>query len=136
MTAAVVGISINFFLLSLLVSLSWLQIMPKFGKESLKISKEQRKTHVKKPKGTVFSIGLSMRLFHDQSYLPLSRHFFCPENVVCLLHLLYSKPCLKQPLKNRQNKDLNDKLKLNEGQKYSRMLPLEHSAILLTCIKQ
>ena len=40
-----------------------------------------------------------------------------------------------QPLKNRQNKDLYDKWYLNEGQKYCRMLPLEHSAILLTCIK-
>ena len=48
----------------------------------------------------------------------------------------YSKTCLKQPLKNRQNKDLNDKWKLNVGQKYCRMLPLEHSAILLTCIKR
>ena len=48
----------------------------------------------------------------------------------------YSKTCLEWPLKNRQNKDLNDKWLLNEGQKYYRMLPLEHSAILLTCIKQ
>ena len=29
-----------------------------------------------------------------------------------------------------------DQLLLNEGQKYCRMLPLEHSAILLTFIKQ
>ena len=28
-----------------------------------------------------------------------------------------------------------DKLLLNAGQKYRRMLPLEHSAILLTCIE-
>ena len=47
----------------------------------------------------------------------------------------YSKTCVKWPLQNRQNKDLNDKWLLNEGQKYCRMLPLEHSAILLTCIK-
>ena len=47
----------------------------------------------------------------------------------------YSKTCVKRPLKNRQNKDLNDKCWLNEGQKYCRMLPLEHSAIVLTCIK-
>ena len=51
-------------------------------------------------------------------------------------HLLYSKTCVKRPLKNRQIKDLSDKWKLNEGQKYYRMLPLEHSAILLTCIKR
>ena len=50
--------------------------------------------------------------------------------------LTYSKTCVKWPLKNRQNKDLNDKWKLNEGQKYCRMLPLEHSTILLTCIKR
>ena len=41
-----------------------------------------------------------------------------------------------RPLKNRQNKDLNDKLKLNEGRKYCKMLPTEHSAILKTCIKR
>ena len=35
---------------------------------------------------------------------------------------MYSKTCLKRPLKNRYNKDLNDKLMLNEGQKYCRML--------------
>ena len=26
------------------------------------------------------------------------------------LKIVYSKPCVKRPLKNRQNKDLNDKL--------------------------
>ena len=46
-----------------------------------------------------------------------------------------SKTCVKRPLKNRQ-KGLNDNWYLNEGQKYCRMLPLEHSAILLTCIKR
>ena len=44
--------------------------------------------------------------------------------------------CVKGPLKNRQNKDINDKWYLNEGRKYCRMLLLEHSAILLTCSKQ
>ena len=38
----------------------------------------------------------------------------------------YSRTCLKLPLKNRQNKGLKDKWKLNEGRKYCRMLPLEH----------
>ena len=88
---------------------------------------------------------------------------FCPENGIGFLRLLhtfkytseyifsmeannlnpdqtasikYSKTCLKGPLQNRQNKDLNDKWYLNEGRKYCRMLPLEHSAILLTCIMQ
>ena len=46
------------------------------------------------------------------------------------------KTCLKRLLKNRQNKDLYAKWFLNEGRKYCRMLPLEHSAILLTCIKR
>ena len=49
---------------------------------------------------------------------------------------MYSETCLKRPLKNRQNKDFNDKWWLNEGQKYCRMLPLEHSTILLACIIQ
>ena len=42
--------------------------------------------------------------------------------------LIYSKTCVKRTLENRQNKDLN------AGRKYCRMLTLEHSAILLTCI--
>ena len=50
--------------------------------------------------------------------------------------VLYSKTCVKRPLKNRQNNDLNDKWWLNEGRKYCRMLPLAHSAILLACIKR
>ena len=45
----------------------------------------------------------------------------------------YSKSCFKRPLKNRQNKDLNDKWLLNEGGKYCIMLPFEHSVTLLTC---
>ena len=50
------------------------------------------------------------------------------------LNAVYSKTCVKRPLKNRQNKDLNNNWLLNEGRKYCRMLHLEHSAILLTCI--
>ena len=42
---------------------------------------------------------------------------------------LYSKTCLKQPLKKE------DQLLLNAGQKFCRMLQGEHSAILLTFIK-
>ena len=49
---------------------------------------------------------------------------------------MYSKTCVKWPPKNRQNKDLNDKRYLNEGRNFCRMLPLEHSVILLTCIKR
>ena len=50
-------------------------------------------------------------------------------------YAIYSKTCVKWPLKNRHNKDLKDKWQRNEGQKYCRLLPLVHSAILLTCIK-
>ena len=50
--------------------------------------------------------------------------------------MMYSITCVKRPLKNRQNKDLDNNWELNEGQKYCRMLHLEHSAILLTCIKR
>ena len=32
---------------------------------------------------------------------------------------VYSKTCLKRPIKNRQNKDLNHKWQLNEGRKYT-----------------
>ena len=37
--------------------------------------------------------------------------------------LVYSKTCVKRPLKKRQNKDLNKNRQLNEGLKYCRMLP-------------
>ena len=49
---------------------------------------------------------------------------------------IYSKTCVKRSLKNRQNKGLSDKWLLDECRKYCRMLPLEQSAILLTCIKR
>ena len=39
-----------------------------------------------------------------------------------LAHILYSKTCLKQALKNGQNKGLKDKWYLNAGRKYCRML--------------
>ena len=46
------------------------------------------------------------------------------ENIMCLGKLyLYSKTCLKRPLKNRQNKDLKKTNgSLYEGRKYCRML--------------
>ena len=48
---------------------------------------------------------------------------------------VYSKTCVKQPLSKRQKIGFQDQLSLTAGQKYCRMLPLEHSAILLTFIK-
>ena len=46
-----------------------------------------------------------------------------------------SKTCLKRPLAKRPKFGFQDRLSLNACQKYCRMFPLEHSAILLTCIK-
>ena len=51
------------------------------------------------------------------------------------LGLYYSKTCLKRPLKRKTKTIFQDRLSLNAGQKYCRMLPLEHSAILSTFIK-
>ena len=58
------------------------------------------------------------------------------DGVVAITLNIYSKTCLKRSLKYRQNTDLNDKWKLNEGRKNCRMLQGEHSAILLTCIER
>ena len=49
--------------------------------------------------------------------------------------LNYSNICVKQSLSKRPKNVFQDQLLLNAGQKYCRMLPLEHSAILLTFIK-
>ena len=46
----------------------------------------------------------------------------------------YSATCFKQPLKRSPQIDFKDQLSHNAGRKYCRMLPLEHSAILSTCI--
>ena len=48
---------------------------------------------------------------------------------------VYSKTCLRPPLKKRPKLGFQDRLSLNAGQKYCRMLPLEHSAKLSTFIK-
>ena len=57
-------------------------------------------------------------------------------NVYDELQNAYSKTRLKRPLRTRQNQGHNRKRYINEGLMYSRMLPLEHSAILLTLIKR
>ena len=53
-----------------------------------------------------------MALYHSQT-----RHHMIKENIhnYTLKHSVYSKTCVKPSLKNRQNKDLNDKWKRNEG---------------------
>ena len=48
---------------------------------------------------------------------------------------VYSKTCLKLTLENKTKNVFQDRLSLNAGQKYCRMLQGEHSAILLTFIK-
>ena len=48
---------------------------------------------------------------------------------------LYSKTCLKGPHKKKTKIGFQDRLSLNAGQKYCRMLQGEHSAILSTFIK-
>ena len=48
---------------------------------------------------------------------------------------VYSKTCLKRPLKRKTKNGFQDRLSLNAGQKYCRMLQGEHSAILSTFIK-
>ena len=48
---------------------------------------------------------------------------------------MYSKTCLKWPLKKKTEICFQDRLSLNAGQKYCRMFQGEHSAILLTFIK-
>ena len=47
----------------------------------------------------------------------------------------YSKTCLTRPLKRRPKIGFQDRLSLNAGQKFCRMLQGEHSAILLIFIK-
>ena len=66
-------------------------------------------------------------IFHTATYNTLYTSMNHPK-------IVYSKTYVKRPLKNSRNKDLNEKWLLNEGRKYCRMLPLEHSAILLPCI--
>ena len=47
---------------------------------------------------------------------------------------MYSKTCLKQPLKKNTKIGFQYQLSLNAGQKHCRMLQREHSAILSTFI--
>ena len=49
--------------------------------------------------------------------------------------LNYSRTCLKRPIKKKTKIDFQDRLFLNAGKKYCRMLLGEQSAILLTFIK-
>ena len=51
------------------------------------------------------------------------------------LTIAYSKTCLKRPLKKKTKIGFKDRLSLNAGPKYCRMLQVEHSAILSTFIQ-
>ena len=48
---------------------------------------------------------------------------------------LYSKTCVKRPLSKRTQVGFQNQIALNAGQKYCRMLQVEHSAKLSTFIK-
>ena len=54
--------------------------------------------------------------------------------LVCL-NYKYSKTCVNRPLSKRPKTGFQDRLSLNAGQKYCRMLQKEHFAILPTFIK-
>ena len=47
----------------------------------------------------------------------------------------FRKTCVKRPLSKRPKNGFQDRLLLNAGQKYCKMLQREHSAILSTFIK-
>ena len=51
------------------------------------------------------------------------------------LLVIYSKTCCKRPIKKKIKICFQDRLSLNAGQKYCRMLQGEHSVILSTFIK-
>ena len=69
-----------------------------------------------------------MNTFHIRNMLKMGTCFVCTEQ-------LYSKTCAKRPFSKRPNICFQCQLSLNTGQKYCRMLPGEHSAILSTIIK-
>ena len=48
---------------------------------------------------------------------------------------IYSKTCLRRPLKKKTKIVFQDQLSLNAGRKYCRMLQGEHSALLSTFTK-
>ena len=63
----------------------------------------------------------------------MRRHISIFDERIC--QNMYGKICLKRSLKKKLKIVFHDQVSLNAGQKYCRMLPLEHSAILSTFIK-
>ena len=69
---------------------------------------------------------------------PLRRFFLVPTTYVLVDQYefsIYSKTCLKRPLKKKTKIGFQDRLLLNAGKKHCRMLKGEHSAILSSFIK-
>ena len=65
----------------------------------------------------------------------LRKLFPCLYFIHCRFKGTCSKTCVKHPISKRLKIGFQDQLSLNAGQKYCRMLQVEHSAILLTFIK-
>ena len=63
------------------------------------------------------------------------RFIFTFTIVYFLAEFMYSKTCLKRSLKRRSKIGFQDRLSLNAGHQYCRMLQGEHSSILSTFIK-
>ena len=72
------------------------------------------------------------------AYLRVRKLRMCVQlDAAGIVFFSYSKPhLLKSGHSNIDKNNPNDKWQFNEGQKNYRMLPLEHSAILSTCIKR
>ena len=77
------------------------------------------------------AVKLLIRRPHEQTFSSRSVPFV---EVFCHL-TTYSKTCHKRLLKKKTKIDFQDRLSLDAGQKYCRMLQGEHSAILSTFIK-
>ena len=86
------------------------------------IAENQCEKH-KKSSLVVFFKYTTMLMLFGLSNSPAANQHLMEECLGDLsMKTCYIKTCLKWPLKNRQNKGLNDKLRLNEGQKYCKML--------------
>ena len=98
--------------------------MSKKIKQLISTAKKYSKTYVKWPLSKRPKIG-----FQDQ---------YCVKKIKQLIKQListakkYIKTYVKWPLSKRPKIGFQDKYCVNAGQKYCRMLPLEHSTILLT----
>ena len=75
-------------------------------------------------------------IFTTDSHLSFRNYFIIEATSSNCSFVRTVKPVLSGHLKIYNTKVLKTKSYLNEGRKYCRMLPLEHYAILLTCIKQ